>query len=89
MEREKVERWLHGASSAIRSHVICGISPKLFSEGKPPTEYAALAHVLALMQRVELRLQGEAITDSEISEVCGFVRGVLWVYGLDKEVVPL
>lgn len=89
MEREEVEHWLHGAESVIRDHMRCGIEPRLLSQGKPPSEYAALAHALALIVRVELRLKGEAITDREIAEACGFIRGVLWVYGLDREVTPL
>ncbi len=88
MEREEVPKWLKGAQSAIYAHVPGGIAPKLLHE-KPLTEYAALAHALALINRVELRLKGEAIGSEDLAAACGTIQGILWVYGLYNEGTPL
>lgn len=88
MKRELAERWFDEAKLTIRTFIPYEIKPRFVAVGKPSDEYASLAHVLALIDRVQLRLKGEAITEEELAEVRGFIRGILWVYNLDCVMTP-
>jgi hypothetical protein len=86
MTKEKFLEETTFFKEAIHKRVVSGIAPRLLEGGTPPNEYAALAHILGMVEAWERYLATPSPGAAEVSErqigwVAAFMRGVLWSQG--------